>query len=423
MKKAAFLIAAVIATLVFLVSCGSGGTGTEDTADLPVETVPVTEPAVEKTLISGPDGTDYLIIIPTGCPGSLNDAALSLRSECFNNTGNNLWVKRDGNQDAGEKEILIGGTNRPESAAASEGLEPNQYRICWKNGKLVAVGGSRSALIHGVEVLRKTYFEGSGSTLELPADLLIEGEIDMKSVTDLEKGWNAMTFEASNNVDLPYQIWLPDGYSSEKEYPCILYMHSAGVRCSDNSHIYQGEAKFLRNLESGRYAKEVIVIAPCCPSNASWVTGSITGMVTFDFRNTEPAPYMVATLELFNSYLETLSIDRTRLYTYGMSMGGYAVWDLLTRNPGVFAAAVPVAGAGDPLAVSLMSDTAIWIFHGTDDATVPFECSVIMRDALAAAGRTDVKFTVFEGAGHGIWSKTADTEGLFDWMFAQKLEK
>ena len=104
-----------------------------------------------------------------------------------------------------------------------------------------------------------------------------------------------------------------------------------------------------------------------------------------------------------------------------MSMGGFAVWDLLARNPGVFAAAIPVAAAGDPTTVSTMGKTAIWIFHGTADEAVPYQSAVNMHDALTAIGRTDVKFTTFEGAGHGIWSKTADTEGLFDWLFSQKL--
>ena len=43
-----------------------------------------------------------------------------------------------------------------------------------------------------------------------------------------------------------------------------------------------------------------------------------------------------------------------------------------------------------------------------------------MRDALTAAGHPSLKFTAFEGAGHGIWMQTADTEGLYDWLFSKK---
>lgn len=66
-------------------------------------------------------------------------------------------------------------------------------------------------------------------------------------------------------------------------------------------------------------------------------------------------------------------------------------------------------------------DTAIWIFHGDADSTVPYEGSVIMNDALKAAGHKNFKFTTFSGAGHGISKLIADTDGLMEWMFEQSL--
>ena len=132
---------------------------------------------------------------------------------------------------------------------------------------------------------------------------------------------------------------------------------------------------------------------------------------------------MVAATELLTYYEGELSIDKNRLYTYGMSMGAHAVWDLVSRNPGRFAAAVPAAGAGDPTVVSTMDKTAIWIFHGTIDDVVPVESSRIMKEALDKIGRTDVKYTEFPTLKHGIWSATANTDGLFDWMFSQSLDK
>jgi hypothetical protein len=44
-----------------------------------------------------------------------------------------------------------------------------------------------------------------------------------------------------------------------------------------------------------------------------------------------------------------------------------------------------------------------------------------MLEALKDAGRTDVKYTEFPDLMHGIWSATAHTEGLIDWMFEQTL--
>ena len=53
------------------------------------------------------------------------------------------------------------------------------------------------------------------------------------------------------------------------------------------------------------------------------------------------------------------------------------------------------------------------------DHAVPVESCRKMIEALTAIGRTDVKCTEFEGAGHGIWSLTADTPGFLDWLFSQ----
>lgn len=90
---------------------------------------------------------------------------------------------------------------------------------------------------------------------------------------NLVRSWNARTFTASDGTNLPFQLYMPPEYDAAKSYPCILYMHSAGVKCDDNSHIYKGEAKFLRNLENGKYAKEAIVIAPCCPEGPEMGAG------------------------------------------------------------------------------------------------------------------------------------------------------
>ena len=237
--------------------------------------------------------------------------------------------------------------------------------------------------------------------------------------TQLNAGWTPLVFEASNGVRLLWQLWLPQKLSPERRVSCLLYMHSAGVRCDDNSHIYTGEAKLLRNLEDSCYAEETIVIAPCCPKTEKWVPAAAWNLITYDYLNLGPTRYMAAVLELFAECRASFPIDETRLYIYGMRMGGFAVWDLLTRNPGVFAAAVPVAGAGDPKAVERMAGTAIWCFHGTADPAVPVESCRKMIEALTAIGRTDVKCTEFEGAGHGIWSLTADTPGFLDWLFSQ----
>ena len=373
-------------------------------------------------VIASSESCDYKVIVASDAPETVIDAADLLNRACFLATGKRLSVNKDSTEES-TKEIVIGITNRNQPAEDSEELAKNAYTITVSDDKIFVVGGSRSALIAGVNKLYKDYFENKEGNIEVPKNLSVAETIPMEEIFDLESGWTALSFKASNGVNLPYQIYIPLGYDFNKEYPCILYMHSAGVVCTDNSHIYQGEAEFLRLLERNRYKKETIVIAPCCPPGSKWIPASTWNQVTYDYTNTDPTPYMKATLELLNYYTSEINIDTSRLYTYGMSMGGFAVWDLLARNPGMFAAAVPVAGAGDPTTVKNMGDTAIWIFHGTLDDVVPVESSYAMIDALKEArGEDGFKFTEFPTLYHGIWGATANTEGLFDWMFSQSLD-
>lgn len=237
---------------------------------------------------------------------------------------------------------------------------------------------------------------------------------------NLQAGWNALSYTAKDGGTLLYQLHMPKNYDPSRKYPLILYMHGAGSRCNDNSHIYAVYAKFLRNFEMGAYRDEAILLAPCCPKEGYWVQKRERPQTTLDFT-VAPTVQMQAVIELLDAVQTGLSIDTSRLYLQGNSMGAHAAWELLTRFPGRFAAAIPAAGGGDPRFAASLGGTAIWIFHGNADTVVPYECSVLMHEALLAAGRTNVQFTTFDGAGHNIWPAVADTEGLYEWLFAQRI--
>ena len=389
-------------------------------------TVTTTAPAATTAAPTGiviADKTEcyFSIVYPTYAQDPVSNAADTLTKSIFEKLGKNVKSKKDTVAET-ELEILIGETTREASVTGAEGLALNQYKISVVGKKIVISAGCDNALVAAVTAFKEAYFDTAVENVTVPADLLMEGSIPMNETTSVKAGkWNSLSFKASNGTKLLYQIYLPKGYDPTKEYPCILYMHSAGVVNSDNSHIYQGEAEFLNVLRTNTYKDRAIIIAPACPSGSKWVPVNAWNEVTYDFTNTNPTKHMEATIELLEHYQDELSIDDNRLYTYGMSMGGFAVWDLLARNPGKFAAAIPVAGAGDPTTAYNMGDTAIWIFHGKLDDVVPVTSSHAMLEALQDAGRTDIKYTEFPDLMHGIWSATAHTEGLIDWMFEQTL--
>ena len=101
-------------------------------------------------------------------------------------------------------------------------------------------------------------------------------------------------------------------------------------------------------------------------------------------------------------------------------MGGYGAWNIITRYPDVFAAAILCCGAGDPKMAARLVTLPIWAFHGDKDGFVPFSGSWEMVDAIEKAGGKKIKFTVYKGMGHGIYKTFWKEPGLAEWLFAQK---
>lgn len=118
------------------------------------------------------------------------------------------------------------------------------------------------------------------------------------------------------------------------------------------------------------------------------------------------------------------SIDANRLYLTGLSMGGFGVYDAIERWPTLFAAAVPISGAGDPTFAGRIAHVPLWDFHGAKDPVVPVKGSRDMIAALRAAGGTPC-YTEFPTLGHSVWGQvysltTNANNALYPWLFAQR---
>jgi predicted peptidase len=114
------------------------------------------------------------------------------------------------------------------------------------------------------------------------------------------------------------------------------------------------------------------------------------------------------------------SVDTHRVYLSGASNGACAVWCLLELDPKPWAAAVPIAGAGDPSKIAAAHRVPIWNFHGDKDTTILPQRSREMIAALKAAGGNP-KYTEVSGGSHVSVIKKGYTEpDLLPWLFEQK---
>jgi len=238
------------------------------------------------------------------------------------------------------------------------------------------------------------------------------------------------SYTASNGYTVPYRYYLPEGYDGTKRYPLFLNMHGNGSRGSDNHKqlTFGGSVLNTAVFQSGY---ECIMLAPQCPASSAWVPDSgYPGSKGFLKRGM--SPYLAAAKELLDKFLSEYAVDPDRVYVSGSSNGGAASWELCYRFPELFAAAVPLAGVrperdgedyedASAAIAGPLTRTPIWTFHGTADTTLPVAGTQNLVQAIRDAGGEQILYTEYPGATHGtIWALAAQTEGLVDWIFAQR---
>jgi len=219
-----------------------------------------------------------------------------------------------------------------------------------------------------------------------------------------------------DNTMLPYRLLLPDNYDETKKYPLIIFFHGAGERGDDNELQFFHCVQYIYD-----YAPEdCIIVAPQCPINNQWVdTPWTAGAYSID--NVPVSNEMVACVGLIEKLKTQHAVDPDRIYAAGLSMGGFAVWDIMTRYNEMFAAGIAVCGSGDPSKAEILKDTPMFVFHGAMDTAVPVSGSRDTVNAIRKAGSTVIEYTEYPEAGHGIWNGAFQSDQLLEKLFACKL--
>lgn len=228
----------------------------------------------------------------------------------------------------------------------------------------------------------------------------------------------------SGGDTLPYRILLPLNYDASKKYPLILVLHGAGERGNDNeAQLVHGSYLFLKDSVREKYP--AIVIFPQCPaasfwSNVQFKLDSVTQKRSFQFQAAgEPTIAMKMAQELLYKIMDEYPVNKKQVYVGGLSMGGMGTFEMVRRNPKLFAAAFPICGGGAPATAPVMKKIKWWVFHGAEDDVVPAAWSQEMVDALKAAG-ADVKYSLYPGVNHNSWDNAFAEPELLPWLFSIK---
>lgn len=217
-----------------------------------------------------------------------------------------------------------------------------------------------------------------------------------------------------------YRVFVPKGWSKNKKWPVMLFLHGAGERGEDDTaqtKVGIGPA-ILRQQDSFPF----IVVLPQCPRNRWW---------------TDPEMQTMALKALEQTATEFRG-DRKRTYLTGLSMGGYGSWVMAAANREKFAAigvvcggvrpppglklpegARPAENEPDPYGAvaAKIGKTPVWVFHGGADPVVPVTESRRIAEALKAKS-SKVRYNEYEGIGHNSWDKAYAEPELFPWFLS-----
>jgi pimeloyl-ACP methyl ester carboxylesterase len=210
--------------------------------------------------------------------------------------------------------------------------------------------------------------------------------------------WTALKKSIGQFEQYQTVVHLPPGYdpNGSKHWPLILFLHGSDPHSDDPAVIKkQGLCEYA--IEHPDFP--FVVISPTSPPGQR---------------------FSAATLSmLLDDVMKQYDVDPDRVYLTGLSLGGYATWDLAALTPDRFAAAVPIAGYGDVNDAQRLKNLPMWVFHGEADPTVPIQPDRECVQAIRAIGGR-VVFTTYPGVGHNSWTQTYANPKLYEWLLEQR---
>jgi dienelactone hydrolase len=228
---------------------------------------------------------------------------------------------------------------------------------------------------------------------------------------------------------MQYMVLLPDGYDPTVKYPTTLYLHQLDNGSFGPGPLQQQIDPWF-NTAAFRSAHPSIIVAPLLDQNAdmSGQTINFGGVSTQDTAGETNA--IAALKQVMGQY----SVDPSRVYVTGNSMGGIGTWDMLVKYNAytgtegkIFAAGLPLAGADygqDPAqSAALLKNVPIWAIHGAGDGQVPLSWDQTLYAAEQASGGL-MKYTQDPNLGHDVWDTYYPQTGSgspLSWLYNQKV--
>ncbi|HXI54786.1 MAG TPA: hypothetical protein VNO55_01920 [Polyangia bacterium] len=225
----------------------------------------------------------------------------------------------------------------------------------------------------------------------------------------------------STAAALGYHEYLPPGYGDGVKRPVLFFFHGVGENgngTSDLSRVTANGPPKLIAANQWPASRPFIVLSPQHRPSAGapdpiyigfdcWTPAEIHDFVAFALTTYQIDPHRV--------YLTGLSCGAMGSANYFKQYGGaqgVAAAALISGNASIF---WPMPGC------ALVADVGFWAFHGDADTSVPIAGDNMALAHLTACPqpRKDVKYTVYPGGGHDVWTRTYDLSAgndVYAWL-------
>ena len=249
-----------------------------------------------------------------------------------------------------------------------------------------------SLLCTGVSAFADGPRGGNGGGVDKSSDAELQSMI-----VEVAPKFQLMTYE-ENGMTLQYQLFIPDNYDPEESYPLIQFIpDSSVVGKGADAVLTQGWGGLIWATEAEQAKHPAFVVVPVFTETIVTDNGDHSAQIDLAMR-------------MLDSLTEEYSIDKSRIYTTGQSMGGMTSFYLSTAYPDYFAAYLFVGSQWD-----------VSVLKGLEEK--PFFYIVSAGDPKASAGQAEL-LELFDADGasysHNEWG--AQDEGQSEMVKAMLSE-
>ena len=202
------------------------------------------------------------------------------------------------------------------------------------------------------------------------------------------------------SFSLEYILARPADLQEGEKLPLVVSLHGAGERGTDINDIKRlGVPKYL---DKGLPIRAIVLAPQLFSRDIIWVT------------------VIHELMELIRLIRDgEASVDPENVCITGVSMGGYATWELAMSYTAEFAAIAPLCGGGTPWRAWRLAQLPIRTYHGDADDTVPLSETLHMVDGVRQAGG-DPECILLHGVGHDCWDWAYEHTDLLQWLVSRK---